>query len=312
MKRTWLTKTPIVCLLAIFCCFLWGSAIPSIKIGYGFFNIPSNDTASQLLFAGVRFTLAGVIVICLGSLIGKKVLKPSKKSAKPIFTLAMVQTVMQYVFFYIGLAYTSGVKSSIIGSMNVFLSILAACLLFRYEKMTLKKALGCIIGFAGVVLINLSGGTSGLATTSITQFAGEISLLISSCGNALSAVLIKKFSKDHNPVLLSGYQFFTGGLILTLFGLLFGGHFPTVTASGILLLLYLALVSSVAYTIWGILLKYNPVSMVAIFGFTNPLFGVILSSFLLKEKNQAFTLLGILSLALVSFGIILVNLQKKE
>ena len=70
----------------------------------------------------------------------------------------MVQTVLQYVFFYIGLANTSGVKSSIINAANVFLSILFAVFIFKYEKMTVLKVLGCVVGFLGVVVINLANG----------------------------------------------------------------------------------------------------------------------------------------------------------
>lgn len=72
MKKETLTKTSVVCLLATVCCFLWGSAFPSVKIGYQLFSIPSDDYAGQLLFAGLRFTLAGVLVVLFGSLLQKK------------------------------------------------------------------------------------------------------------------------------------------------------------------------------------------------------------------------------------------------
>ena len=63
----------------------------------------------------------------------------------------------------------------------------------------------------------------------------------------------------------------------------------------------------VAYSLWGLLLKYNPVSKMAVFGFMNPMFGVLLSAVLLKEQNQAFTLRGLVSLVLVCIGIYVVN-----
>ena len=86
-----------------------------------------------------------------------------------------------------------------------------------------------------------------------------------------------------------------------------GGHITKVTPSGIGLLVYLALVSAVAYSLWGILLKYNPVSRVTVFGFMNPVFGVLLSALLLGETDQASGILGLLSLLLVSVGIYVVN-----
>ena len=88
------------------------------------------------------------------------------------------------------------------------------------------------------------------------------------------------------------------------------GHITKVTPSGIGLLVYLALVSAVAYSLWGILLKYNPVSRVTVFGFMNPVFGVLLSALLLGETDQASGALGLLSLLLVSVGIYVVNSGK--
>ena len=71
------------------------------------------------------------------------------------------------------------------------------------------------------------------------------------------------------------------------------------------------LLAAICCFLWGFLLKYNPVSRVAIFGFLNPLCGVILSALLLNEKNQAFSLAGLISLVLVCLGIFIVNKGQK-
>lgn len=145
-KETALTKLPIVILLAAICCFC-GEALPCIKIGYQLFHIASTDTASQLLFAGLRFTLAGILVILVGSLSGHRFLFPAKASLLNVCKLSLLQTILQYFFFYVGLANASGVKSSIIEASSTFLSILIASLIFRYEKLTASKLAGCILGF---------------------------------------------------------------------------------------------------------------------------------------------------------------------
>lgn len=307
MNSKALTKTPVVCALAILCCILWGSATPSIKIGYEVFNIASSDTASQILFAGMRFVLAGFLTILFGSILIRKALVPKKKSLAPIVKLAMVQTILQYVFFYIGHAHTSGVKAAIINGSNVFLAILFAVLIFKYEKMTWVKLLACITGFAGIVIINLTG--SGLDMS--VSLAGEGAILVSAAAYALSSGMIKKYSQNENPVTLSGYQFFLGGLVMCIAGLAAGGRVTGFSVTSTALLIYLAMISSVAYTVWGILLKYNPVAKVTVFGFTNPIFGVILSAIFLGEKNQAFGIQGIIALALVSFGIFIINKAKE-
>lgn len=307
MNKNTLTKTPVVCALAILCCILWGSATPSIKIGYELFSIASDDTASQILFAGMRFVLAGILTILFGSILSRKALVPKKKSIPFIVKLAMVQTILQYIFFYIGHAHTSGVKAAIINGSNVFLSILFAVLIFKYEKMTLVKLIGCIAGFAGIVIINLTGGGIDMHMS----FLGEGAILISAAAYALSSGMIKKYSQDENPVVLSGYQFFLGGLVMSIAGLAAGGKVTGFTFGATMLLIYLAMISSVAYTVWGILLKHNPVAKVTVFGFTNPMFGVLLSAIFLGEKNQAFGIQGIIALVLVCFGIFIINKAKK-
>lgn len=307
MNSKALTKAPVVCALAILCCILWGSATPSIKIGYEVFTIASDDTASQILFAGMRFVLAGFLTVLFGSILSRKVLVPKKKSLAPIVKLAMVQTILQYVFFYIGHAHTSGVKAAIINGSNVFLAILFAVLIFKYEKMTWVKLLACIAGFAGIVIINLTGSGFDMSVS----LAGEGAILVSAAAYALSSGMIKKYSQNENPVTLSGYQFFLGGLVMCIAGLVAGGRVTGFNVTSTALLIYLAMISSVAYTVWGILLKYNPVAKVTVFGFTNPIFGVILSAIFLGEKNQAFGIQGIIALALVSFGIFIINKAKE-
>ena len=299
-----LQKTWALVVIAIFCCLLWGSAFPCIKVGYQLFEIPTGDSMSQILFAGIRFTLAGLMTVLAGSVLQKRILKPSKKTIPKILVLSLFQTVLQYIFFYIGVAHITGVKGSIVNAVNVFFTILVSCLLFRLEKLNRQKLMGCIIGFAGVIIINL-GGQFEMRFTML----GDGFLIISAFAYALSSVLIKIFGKDENPVLLSGYQFFVGGLIMIAAGYLMGGRIPTVTASGLALLLYMGFISAGAYTLWSLLLKYNPVSKVAVFGFCTPIFGVILSAIILGESAN-FQWKTFFALLFVCAGIIIVNYKK--
>ena len=91
-----------------------------------------------------------------------------------------------------GLARTSGVKSSIIEGSNTFIAILIACLVFKQEKLNLKKVLGCVIGFAGVVLVNITKDGIDMNMT----FMGEGAILMSAVAYAISSGLIKIYSKD--------------------------------------------------------------------------------------------------------------------
>ena len=166
--------------------------------------------------------------------------------------------------------------------------------------------IGCLVGFAGVVLINMNGMNFQMS------LAGEGAIFLSTVAYAVSSVFLKRYSAKHNPVMLSGYQFIAGGIILSASGLVMGGRLSTVSAGGVMMLIYLAFVSAVAYSLWGMLLKYNPISRVAVFGFMNPVFGVILSAWLLREGAQALGLVSLVSLVLVCAGIYIVNSRPRS
>lgn len=300
--KDFLTRPVVVGLLAMLCCMLWGSAFPCVKIGYTLFGIAGDHTPSLLLFAGLRFTLAGVLALCIGSIGARRWLTPKRTSWPMILKLGLVQTVVQYIFFYIGVAHASGVKSSIIVSANVFFAILISTLVLRQERMTLGKLLGCIAGFAGVVLINTGGGALDLGM----QWNGEGFVLISSLAYAISSVMVKQYAKRESPVTLSGYQFVWGGLVLIAVGLLGGGQIHPTSPAAFAMLGYLGMLSAVAYSLWAVLLQHNPVSRVSIYGFMNPVCGVFLSALLLGEQGVFGPSAGI-ALVLVCVGILLVN-----
>ncbi len=301
-KSEFFTRKTVVIIFTLICCLLWGSAFPCIKIGYRLFEIPSDSTQSQILFAGTRFLLAGIMAASAGSIAEKRPLIPKKHEIPRVCILSLFQTVLQYTFFYIGLSHTTGMKSSIITASNVFMSILVSALIFRTEKLTIRKIAGCILGFAGVILINLTGN-SDLSLS----FRGEGMVFLSALSYAFSASVTKRFSKDSDPVMLSSWQFILGGSAMMLSGLISGGKLGSAGISGIAMLLYLAFISAAAFSLWSLLLKYNPVSSVSVFGFMNPVFGVILSALLLSEKSPAGAVKTVTALLLVAAGIITVN-----
>ena len=302
-----LTRTWCVALLAMVCCALWGSAIPCIKIGCGLLGISSADVPSELLFAGLRFMLAGAIALVAASIAERRPIRVKRSSLGMVVRLSLAQTIVQYAFFYIGVSHASGVKGTIVNASSTFLTILVATLLFRQERLDSRKLAGCLIGFAGVVLVNLTGDLGGAMT-----LTGEGFILIASLSYAVSSSLIRIYSQHENPVALSGYQFLLGGAVLAVAGAAMGGRFEHVTAAGAGMLLYLACVSGIAYSLWSILLKHNPTSRVAIFGFMNPIFGVVLSSALLDEAGTLPWQQTAVALVLITAGIVIVNRAPKR
>lgn len=191
-NKSKLSKFYIFIPLALLCCFLWGSAFPSIKVGYALFDISADDSYSQI-FCRNKIFLAGIMVIAVGSVMQKRVLYPKGRAEfGRMILLSLFQTILQYTLFYIGLAHTSGVKSSILIAVNVFFSIIISTLVFKIEKLTVQKSVGAAVGFIGIIIINLTADGFGGGFS----LNGEGAMILSSLAYSVSSVLIKKYSQN--------------------------------------------------------------------------------------------------------------------
>lgn len=287
--------------LATLCCILWGSAYPAIKTGYALLHIASGDIASQMLFAGWRFALAGAILLMVATAMKKPILTLNGRQTRQVALLGLTQTAIQYVFFYIGLAHASGVKSSIMNATGVFFSVVLAHFIYANDRLSTRKILGCVVGFLGVVVVNLGGGALGFDFSLV----GEGFVIIAAFVLAAASIYGKRLSASMDPMVMTGWQLFIGGLILTSVGMMGGGHLESLNLQSGALLLYMALLSSVAFAVWSLLLKHNPVGMIAAFNFLVPVFGVALSAVFLGESLLRWSYLA--ALALVCAGIWLVT-----
>ena len=263
-------NTAVRTVLALVCCALWGSAFPCIKIGYEMFHI--EGAGSQILFAGYRFFLAGIFAYAAACITERRLVTIKRSSVPYVFGQGILQTTIQYVCFYIGLAHTTGAKGSVINASNAFFSIIMAHFFMKSEKMTWRKGLGCLVGFAGVVVINMAPGAwgSGFALN------GEFLVLLCSFAYGTSSVTLKLISDRETPTAITAFQLLFGGGVLILIGLVSGGSVYGFHMKSTLLLVYMALLSTVSFSLWAALLKYNPVGKVSIFGFSIPVLGVAL------------------------------------
>ena len=308
-KKQSIFSNPIVlALMALLCCALWGSATPAIKTGYRLLGI--SGVPSIMLFAGIRFFMAGAFTIIIFSIAKRRFLYPKKENWGKVLTVSVFQTVIQYILFYLGLAYTSGVKGAVASGMNAFFSVLIAALIFKQEKLTFKKILAGTMGFAGILIINLGGLSS---PSSSLDLLGVILVVLSTIAYAFSSSLIKKYSEYEDPVTISGYQFMAGGLFMAIVGLVSGGKIDFSNLLGVADLIYLALLSAIAYSLWGILLKHNPVSRVSVFSCAIPIFGTILTMLLLPgEADKIHPVNLIITLTLITSGILMLNIRKNN
>ena len=287
---------------AVCCTALWGSAAPCIKAGYGLFGIPAGQPFSQLVFAGWRFTLAGVLVLLVAKCMGHRIV-PHRDEWRPILWISLFQSMLQYICYYIGLSMTTGFKGSLLSGTQTFFALLLAHLFLAGDKLTRNKSIGCLCGLAGVVSLGF-GGIDGFNLT------GDVLVLLSAVSSGAGALVSRIFTPGRDPMLLTGWQLLLGGGLLFGIGTAGGGQLGTVTLAGVLLLGYMVVLSAAAFTVWTGLLGRFPVGKVSLFGFLIPVFGAVFSALVLGER--ALTPRNLLALALVSGGIAVANTGDKS
>ncbi|MDB5801780.1 MAG: family transporter [Rhodocyclales bacterium] len=300
------TRPWVVVLLASFCCLLWGSAYPAIKNGYALFHIAANDIPSKMVFAGYRFVLAGVLLLAMSAFSGTRIFKLERRSFAQLGLLGLTQTSIQYVFFYVGLAYTTGVKGSIMNATTTFFSVLLAHLIYRNDRLNARRITGCLIGFAGVMVVNFK---PELMDFSFTLF-GEGFVVIAAFILAAATIYGKRISQHMDSVLMTGWQLLIGGVVLVVAGYATGGTLHGFTWLSSALLAYLVVLSSAAFALWSLLLKYNRVGLVTVFNFLVPVFGAVLSAIFLDERVLEWK--NAIALLFVCGGIWLVTREKAE
>lgn len=290
--------------LAVICNILWGSAFPFIKLGYRLFVIDSADTPSILCFAGIRFMLSSVLVYLCGSLLERRPLPmPKGKVLGECCALGLWQTAAQYFFYYSAVAQLTGSFGSILNSTQSFISVILAHFLYgAADRMTARKALGCVLGFGGVLVATLGNHGGGSAW-------GVTAMLIASAVFSVAGPWNKSVTRKADSFTVCCLNLGAGGLALALIGFAMGGHLAPQSPAALPVLVYLAFVSGAGYVLWALLMKNNPVSRIAVFGLLIPVVTTLLSAVLNAEPLFEWQYLA--ALVLVCGGIFLVNKPRK-
>lgn len=297
------SKTYFRVIVAVVCTLLWGTAYPMIKLGYQAANVET--IPDKVMFAACRYILAFlmlfIVLLCIKS--ERKELIIEKERILPVIIYGLVQTGIMYLLNYIGVANTTATKTSVLTALSAFLAVVFAPLFFKNEKWSVMKITGVIIGLSGIVIINL-GFFSGSFT-----FLGEGLVILATILNTAGGFIGKVVAKGKVfPV--TAYQLLVGGIFLLVVGLIFGGHIYF-DIKIILITLYLAFVSAAAFGLWTLLLVYNEAGKVLVFNLLIPIFGAVFSFLILGEK-EILSPLYIVSIVLVSIGVMLVNLNTEK
>lgn len=310
MTKTSIFQRPIwAAIFAFTAAILWGWAYPLIKLGFVEFNITTEMTGSKMLFAGIRFFISGIIILSVAHIANRSFKLKERAKANILwsclFLLAftLLNTTLHYACFYIGLSHSQGSRAAILNSLSVFVLVILACTFFKSDKLTLRKVVGCTIGFAGILSLNLGGGDSGAFT-----LLGDGMIILNALCGACAGLMTRGVGQRVDVFVGTGLSLGIGGALLVIPGLLMGGTLPHITFLGLLYLLMLIGISTIGFTLYNKLLTCNPVGKIAIWNSLIPVVGAVTSCLCLYEP---FEWKYAAAATLTTAGIYIINKGKK-
>ncbi|WP_121616301.1 DMT family transporter [Virgibacillus halodenitrificans] len=296
LKKKW-----VVVSIAIFCAILWGSAFPVLKVSYDELQMAPNDTIAKIVFAGWRFLMAGLILLIGMLFVNWRRLLVTRRQFMFLVLFGIIQTALQYYFFYNGLGKVSGMQGAILVSSGTFFTVILAHFFYHNDRLNWKKAIGLVAGFGGVIVANW-----GSELQLSFQLTGEGYMILAALTGAIGTIMAKELAVGIHPFALTGWQLTIGAALLLVIGLprLDEGAI-TFTPLGYGLLIYSALLSAAAFALWYSILKYNKAGEISMFKFITPVSGAVLSAMFVPGERLNLFIIG--ALFLVAVGIIAVN-----
>ena len=303
-KKKSIFQRPLwVVIFALTAAIAWGWAYPLIKLGFEEFGITPQMTGSKMLFAGIRFMISGLIILAIAWNTKKNFQVKSNFDWWYILLFALLNTTIHYACFYIGLSHSDGARAAILNSLGVFMLVLLACLFFKTDKLNFRKIMGCVMGFSGILILNI-GSTSSIHFS----WLGDGMIILNALCSSFAGLMTRGLGKRVDIFVGTGYSLAIGGGLLILPGLIMNGNLPHITGYGILILALLICISSLGFALYNKLLSCNPIGKVAIFNSLIPAVGAVTSCWCLQEP---FYINYVFAIILLTGGIYIINKGKE-
>ena len=280
---------------------VWGSTYLAIRLGVR----PSHGAAMPpLIYAGIRFTIAGAMMLALTVRRPAPDGKPDPLGRRQWFAASVIGVALLLggngLVSIAEQRIPSGIAALVVATVPIWAALLGAAM--GHERVTLRHGLGLALGFAGVAA--LVGGTG----SGRVQATGVLVVLAASLSWAAGSVWSRTAPTVRRPLVMTGMEMLAGGLACLVVGFAIGEggdlHLGKTSAGAWYALGYLIVFGSLlAYTAYVWLLKEAPLSLVTTYAFVNPLVAILLGSLFLSEP---FTLRTLASTALIVMGVALI------
>ena len=272
---------------------IWGSTWLAIKLGL--------QTVPPFLAAGLRFVLASSVLLMVVRVREGSI--PKTREAKIVYvTMGFLSFTLPFGLVYWGMPYIPSALASILFAAYPFWVALFSYFLLPNERMTVYKAAGIAIGFAGLVLVF----SRDLEWSGSSSLPGMVAVLTSAALQGFSLIVVKKYGQPISPFAMNGVGMGIGAVSLLALAFLFEPVGSAVwTSQAVLSILYLALVGSVVtFVSYYWLLKRTDAVYLSLTSFINPIVAVLLGVAVMGERLGPTVLTGA---ALVLLGIVVAN-----
>lgn len=271
--------------------FLWGTTFLAIRIAV--------EELPPLFAAGARFFIAGVAL--LGFMLAKAETRPNARQWRNLLVMSLLMFVAEYGPLFWAEKYVPSGIVSVFAATIPIITLVLEMLIFRQQKWSLALAGATVLGFAGVGILLLPGGTQHFPVLPCLAILGGCTAW--SLGTVVSRRMDLPAAR---PVTSGAAMMLGGGMLLVISAGIGELHpWPHISMRAGMALLYLIVFGSLlGFTAFVWLLAHMPATRVASHAYVNPIVAVALGYFLAAEPVTMRTLAGT-ALVLVSVFIIL-------
>jgi drug/metabolite transporter (DMT)-like permease len=275
-------------------CLIWGSTWVFIKVGL--------EGVPPFLAAGLRFLISALLVGAL-LLVRRKPLKLTRDDKISILSLGVLVFWLDYAAVYWAELYISSGLTAVLFSTMPLMTALLSAFWMRSETLTVRKICGIVIGVGGTALLFWPQERLGPM-----QVLGMLSTLAGSLCAAINLVMLKKYAKHSDPVVLNFFGMAIGAVALLVMSAALERQAPvTWTRTNVVALLYLAVFGSVvAFSIYYYLIRRMDATIVSLTTLIIPIVALVLGRLWLDETVTPTAVAGIVTI-LAGIGVASLN-----
>jgi drug/metabolite transporter (DMT)-like permease len=274
-------------------CIVWGTTYLAIRIGV--------EHLPPMLFAGVRWIVAGIIFVTFLRLKGNKL--PVKRDLIHIAIIGLSLIGIGNGLVVTGEQFIGSGLAALLITTVPFWVVGMESFIPSGPKLNLTIITGLLLGIFGIALIFKDDWSSLLNSS---YLIGVLCMLGAVFAWSFGTVYSKYKKVSVHPLMSAAVQMLIAGTAQTILGLLLGeGSLITFHANGLIAFFYLALVGSMlGYGSYMYAIQHLPLSLVSTYAYINPVIALFLGWLVLDEKLN---LTIIIAAIVIILGVIIVK-----